>query len=108
MEARWNDEVEAGGKHNIYVRLLDENGNLVSGETVVLEWPTGNSPIAHIPEEGKDYPVQFPMYAILGSYSVYVSGLPSDRIEGLGLGDIQRPNYKIHTCFYLTFKRVRR
>jgi len=106
VEARWNDEIEAGGKHNIYVRLLDENGNLVSGETVVLEWATGNSPTVHTPQEGKDYPVEFPMYAILGSYSVYVSGLPSDRIEGLGLGDIQRPNFRIHTCFYLTFKRV--
>lgn len=108
VEARWNDEIEAGGKHNIYVKLLDENGNLAVGERVVLEWPGGRDIKALEPVEGKDYPVDFGMYAILGSYSVYVEGLPSDRIEGLGLGDIQRPNYKIHTCFYLTFKRVRK
>lgn len=108
VEARWNDEVEAGGKHNIYIKLLDENGNLAVGERVVIEWPTGRDVKVLLPVEGRDYPVDFGMYGVLGSYSVYVEGLPSDRIEGLGLGDIQRPNYTIHTCFYLTFKKVRR
>ena len=37
-----------------------------------------------------------------------VSGAPSDRIVGLGLGTADAPDYTIHTCFYLVFRPVYR
>jgi len=48
------------------------------------------------------------MYNTLGSYSVNVGGAPSDRVAGMGLGTMEAPQFKIHTCFYLTFRWVYR
>jgi len=106
VEARWNDEREAQGKHHIYVKVLDENGNPLSGQRVVFAWANGQDVKTTREARPSEYPVAFPMYAVLGSYSVYIEGLPSDKIMGLGLGDIERPNYTIHTCFYLTFQKM--
>ena len=41
VEARWEDEKEAGGKHNIYVNVLDENGERIIGQPVVVDWGDG-------------------------------------------------------------------
>jgi hypothetical protein len=48
------------------------------------------------------------MYNTLGSYSVKIPGLPSDTIQGLGLGTADQPAFTVHTNFFLTFKRVTR
>jgi CRP-like cAMP-binding protein len=106
VEARWEDEKEAKGKHNIYVNALDENGQRIIGQPVVVSWGSGKDvkPTENKPEP--EYSFNFNMYAVIGSYNVYLEGMPSDRIVGAGMGDLSRPNWKIHTCFYLTFQRT--
>lgn len=105
VEARWADEKEAQGKHNIYVNVLDESGQRIIGQPVVIAWRDGKDvkPTEDKPEP--EYSFNFNMYATLGSYNVYIEGLPSDVLVGAGLGDLPRPQWKIHTCFYLTFQR---
>jgi len=106
VEARWANEEEAQGKHNIFINVLDENGERLVGETVVVEWMDGSATLKTEDKQPPEYSCNFAMYGTLGAYTVYVDGAPSDKIVGLGLGDIERPAMKIHTCFYLTFRRA--
>jgi len=106
VEARWANEQEAGGKHAIYVEVVDTHGQRVSNQPVVMQW-TGHS--ISLPLEDRpapDWGVNFPMYATLGSYAVSVGGGPSDRVVGMGLGTAEAPAFTIHTCFYLIFRWV--
>lgn len=108
VEARWENEAEAGGAHSIYIEVLDENGNRVVGQTIEVRWASGSLPL---PIEDKPYPeygTNFAMYNTLGSYSVRVGGLPSDVIVGLGLGTAEQPAFTVHTNFFLIFQKVKR
>jgi len=108
VEARWADEKEAKGKHDIYVNVLDESGQRIIGQPVVVEWRDGKDVKVTENKPEPEYSFNFNMYGTLGSYNVYVEGLPSDMLVGAGLGDLARPTWKIHTCFYLTFQRAMR
>jgi hypothetical protein len=108
VEARWTDEKASGGKHSIFVEVLNANGGRAVGHPVIVQWAGGN---VILPVEDKPFPdwgVNFPMYNTLGSYSVSVGGAPSDSIVGLGLGTIEAPEFRVHTSFYLTFRLVYR
>jgi hypothetical protein len=104
VRARWTDERESAGKHSIYVEVLDANGNRAVGQQVVFQWADGSLvlPVENPPPP--DWPVNFPMYNTLGSYAASLSGAPSDRLVGMGLGTADAPDFTIHTCFYLTFR----
>lgn len=108
IEARWQNEAEAGGDHTIYVNVIDEGGARIIGQPIELCWETGNLTVATEDKPPNEYPANFPMYNTLGSYSVSVPGLPSDRIVGLGLGTADQPAFTVHTNFFLTFQRVTR
>lgn len=106
VEAKWGDEQESGGKHHIYVEVMDENGERIVGQPVTVFWGDG---VATIPTEDKappDYAFNYMMYAAGNAYNVKVEGLPSDVLRGAGMGDIERPKYGIHTTFYLTYQRI--
>lgn len=108
VAARWEDEGQSGGRHSIFVNVLDENGNRVVGQPVEIRWGSGS---VSLPTEDKplhEPAMNFPMYNTLGSYAVSVAGLPSDAVVGMGLGSIQQPAFTIHTCFHLTFQRTTR
>ena len=105
VEARWEDEKEAGGKHNIYVDVLDENGERIIGQPVVVDWGDAKDVKPTEKKTEPEYSFNFNMYATTGSYNVYIEGLPSDTLLGAGLGDLALPDWNIHTCFYLTLQR---
>jgi hypothetical protein len=90
------------------VNVVDENGSRLVGESVEIRWESGSLTVPTEDKPANEYGANFPMYNTLGSYSVRVSGLPSDVAIGLGLGTPQTPNFKVHTCFYLTFQRTTR
>ncbi|MBN1658814.1 MAG: cyclic nucleotide-binding domain-containing protein [Anaerolineae bacterium] len=108
VEARWADEAQAAGAHSIFIDVLDENGSKLVGQPVEIRWEGGSLTVNTEAKPANEFSANFPMYNTLGSYSVRVSGLPSDVVVGLGLGTPQSPNFKVHTCFYLTFQRVMR
>ncbi len=106
VEAKWGDEQESGGKHHIYVEVVDESGNRIVGQPVTVYWGDGN---ATIPTEDKappDYAFNYQMYAAGNAYNVKVEGLPSEVLHGAGMGDTERPKYGIHTTFWITYQRV--
>jgi hypothetical protein len=104
VKARWTDEQESGGKHSIYVEVLNAQGGRAVGQPVVLHWAGGSVvlPVENVPPP--EWGVNFAMYNTLGSYSVNVGGAPSERVVGMGLGTADAPHFTIHTCFYLTFR----
>jgi hypothetical protein len=111
----WN---EGGGGHAIAVEILDEGGNRLAlpfgaevgiaanGGQVVLAWTKLDQP----------YPVIYDIYAGLGAYSVWLtqSGLPSERVYGMGLvattseGVLIAQPGKVHANFKITYQRARK
>lgn len=103
VKAKWLNEAEAGGRHHIYVDVLDEEGKRIVGQRVLVTY--GGQTVSLVTED-KPYPElssNFPMYAVLGMYSCQVEGV-SDVVTGLGMGSAEL-KYKLHTCFELTFQR---
>ena len=108
IEARWQNEKEAGGGHSIYVNVLDEHGNRLVGQQVEIRWAGGSLTVLTEEKPPNEYAANFAMYNCLGSYSVSIPGLPSDVVVGLGLGTAEQPDFTVHTNFLLTFQRVTR
>lgn len=107
IEARWQDEQEAGGKHHIYVEVLDEGGQRVVGHPVTVYWGGGGDTLPTENKPAPEYAFNYPMYKAGNSYNVKVEGLPSDAIVGIGLGTPGDHRYfTIHTNFLLTFQKV--
>jgi len=106
VDARWADEAESGGKHHIYVEVLDENGSRVTGQPVTVMWSEGATTGVTEDKAPPDYAFNFQMYAAGYAYRVQVDGLPSDQVSGAGLGSIEQRAYGIHTSYYLTYQKV--
>ncbi len=109
IEARWANEEEAGGRHHIYVNVLDEAGNQLVGVPIKVLWRDGAITGVTENKAPGDYSYNFQMYAPGNSYDLAIDdGTPSDYIAGMGLGDIERRAWKIHVAYYLTFQRTTR
>lgn len=108
VKARWTNEAESAGKHSVYVNVLNAKGNRVIGQPVVFQWADGNVVLPTQDRPICDWGVDFAMYNTLGSYSIRISGAPSDKVVGMGLGTADAPSFTIHTCFYLTYRLVYR
>ena len=106
VEARWANEAQSGGKHSIFVEVLDARERRAVGQPVILQWADGQVALAVEDRPPPDWGVDFGMYNTLGSYAVSVGGAPSDRVVGMGLGTADAPSFTIHTSFYLIFRLV--
>jgi hypothetical protein len=92
-----------GGNTLLYISTVNENGQPVWGQEVIVEHGIKES-LYTGPKAGEPYGTNYPMAASLNSYQVYVGGeLPSDRVVGLGLGDW--PGGMDHSTFILVFQR---
>ncbi len=106
LEVKYNDPSEAQNDRNIYVTVLDADGTPSIGTKVWLD--TG------VPEDRSfqvtkangacDFPQTedsnfAPSRGERGPYSVYVDGLPSDAVTGMGLP------LKQHVRYFLKFRR---
>ena len=95
-----------GGNTLLYVSTLNENGQPVWGQEVIIE-NGGHTVLYTDPKPGEPYGVNFRMDGALNSYHVFVGGdLPSERVVGLGLGET--PGIKEHTTFVLAFQRSKK
>lgn len=55
-----------------------------------------------------DFGYNFQMYAAGYAYNVKVEGMPSDILNGAGMGDVINRFKGIHTSYYVTFQRATR
>ena len=114
VEVKWENEKEAGGKHNIYVTTLDEKGERVIDIPVEVFWADGKD--VRVTEEKQrpdfedeysDYMFDFNMFSAGWSYNVKIAdGSPTDILRGAGLGSIEQREFTIHTNFLLTFQKT--
>jgi hypothetical protein len=95
-----------GGNTMIYISTLNENGQMMWGQEVVVEH--GPKEILYTdPKPPEPYGANYPMSGTLNSYQVYVGGdLPSERVTGLGLGEWY--GGLDHTTFVLVFQRSKK
>lgn len=106
IEAKWENEQEGGGKHHIYVEVLDEGGNRIVGQPVTVFWAGGGDTGRTEDKNPPDYAFNYPMYKAGNSYNVKIEGLPSDVLQGAGLGTPEQPFYTIHTNVKLIYQRT--
>lgn len=106
IEARWEDEQQAGGKHHIYVDVLDENGVRLVGQPVTVYWGDGNHTAPLEDKPAPDLGFNYQMYASGYAYNVRVEGLPSDVVKGAGMGDLTDRFKGIHVAYYFVFQRA--
>ena len=106
VEVRFEDEIQAAGKHHIYADVIDENGVRVVGQPVTVFWGEGNYTAALEDKPAPDFGFNYQMYAAGYAYNVRVEGLPSDVLRGAGLGDVANRFKGIHVAYYLTFQRA--
>jgi CRP-like cAMP-binding protein len=106
IEARWEDEEQAGGKHHIYVDVLDEGGNRIVGHPVTVFWGDGNYTAPLEDKPAPDLGYNYQMYASGYAYNVKVEGLPSDIVRGAGMGDLRDRFKGIHTSYFFIFQRA--
>ncbi|MCB0156819.1 MAG: cyclic nucleotide-binding domain-containing protein [Caldilineaceae bacterium] len=106
VDAAWWDEQESGGKHHIYVEVLDEGGNRIVGQPVTVFWGDGNYTGNTEDKAPPDYAFNFQMYAAGYAYNVKVEGLPSETLKGAGMGSIEKRDYGIHTSFLITYQKT--
>lgn len=106
IDARWADEQESGGKHHIYVEVLDENGNRIVGHPVTVWWGDGSYTNGVEDKAPPDYGFNYQMYAAGNAYNIKVEGLPSEIVYGAGMGDLEKRDWGIHTSIYLVYQKA--
>ena len=106
VRVEWQDEQEARGRHNIDVEMLNADGSRALGEQARVSWADGGATLMIEDKPIPEYGANFPMYKAGCAYSLEALGLPSDQINCLGLGDIERRDWTIHVVYRVTFQRV--
>ena len=91
-----------GGRHSVYVDVLDEVGLRLIGIPVLFYWNDGDERKVTEAKTGEPFAIDFPMYAAGNAYGIkIVDGLPSDQFFGMGLVANQP-----HMVFKLVFQRT--
>jgi len=106
VAVRFEDTAQAGGRHDVYYRLEDQNGAVAYGQHVCLAWPSGDDCSHPIEIHDQYYPqgynADYPLYGGSwnpangpGPYSAFVSGALTDVLKGMGLPFSQHVNYYV-------------
>lgn len=109
VRGEWLDEAQAGGRHHIYVDVLDETGQRMVGVPLTVIWPGGEARMVSEAKPGEPYAANYPMSPSRNEFAVGVAnGLLSERVIGIGMG-AQTPggfNAACHTSTALVFRRT--
>jgi hypothetical protein len=109
VRAEWLTGEQFRGYHHLFVDVQDEDGNRLGGSTFVMSWPDGKCKLSI--GQGLPTPIDHgnncPMFSPAESYKVWVEGLPSDAVNGLGLGAARSTTRPVDymTSFFLLFRR---
>ncbi|HEX8683222.1 MAG TPA: cyclic nucleotide-binding domain-containing protein [Ardenticatenaceae bacterium] len=106
VEIIWHDESQSGGRHSIFVDVSDEQGERIVGQPLTVSWGGGSQQLTIENKPFPEYGANFPMYAAGQAYSLQVNGLPSDRVHGMGLGDLTARDWTIHVEYLVKYQRA--
>lgn len=105
VKAQWFDEQASGGRHHILVDVLDSNGQRATNIPIKVAWKDGNAQVFTEIKPGEAYAANYAMFDIAPSYSAQPStAAPADRVEGMGLGSLELPKWKVHTSYGLVWQ----
>ena len=105
VKAVWFNEVEAQGRHHIFMDALDADGQRVVGLPVRIYWASGDTIVNLQAKPGEPYAADFAMFDVAPSYNALPNdGNPADEVQGMGLGSIEQPFHSIHTSYGLTWQ----
>ncbi|MCL4294742.1 MAG: DUF5107 domain-containing protein [Anaerolineae bacterium] len=101
VAAHYWDENESQGLHHVFVEVVDEHGQRILGQPVILAWGNEKATMMTENKPTPEYAANGALYGALPDsvYRVYVDGAPSDVVEGIGLPA------KHHVSYLLTFQR---
>lgn len=105
VKAEWLDEKEAGGRHHILIDMLDSAGQRVVNVPITIAWKDGAVKLFSELKPGEAYAANYAMFDVAPSYAAQpITDAPADRVEGMGLGSIELPTWKIHTSYGLVWQ----
>jgi hypothetical protein len=100
VRARWYDEQESGGRHHIFMDLLDAESGRRVGAPMRIYWNGGEANIYTEAKPGEEYAANFGMNSAGPSYGAHpADGQPADSVWGMGLGSIEQPYHAIQTSY---------
>ena len=105
-EAVWFNREESGGRHHIYIEVLDQEGLRLLDVPIAIGWP-GNNRVTILTErkEGEPYAADYPMFSLAPAYWARPdTNAPADSVHGMGLGEIDDPDNAHHTSYGLTWQ----
>ncbi len=102
IKAEFQDPQEGGGRHHIFIEVLDEAGKRMVGQEVEIFWVDDSASVFTEDKPTPEYAANFPMYSNLGGYNARMPGL-SDTVTGMGL-----PGGKQHVVYNLVFQRTQK
>jgi len=105
-EARWLNEDEALGRNYIFVEVVDSTGKRIIGQDVTIAWKDDSTVITTNKSPSEPYALDYGMNASGNAYDVWVAGLPSDKLRGLGMGTVAEPLSSTKTAFWLKFQQT--
>ncbi len=100
IKAEFQNSQEGGGRHHIFIEVLDEAGKRIVGQPVEVLWSDGSATVYTEDKPAPEYAANFPMYGNLGGYALRIPGL-SETVTGMGL-----PGGKQHVVYNVVFQRV--
>ena len=105
IEAQWLNTAESAGCHHIFMDVLDEVGARKVGVPLLISWTTGSWTVSSQEKRSEPYAADYGMYAVAPAYDAQPNAaLPADRVEGMGLGEIDDPHHSHHTSYLLTWQ----
>lgn len=102
MAAEFQNDQEGGGRHHIFIEVLDESGERIVGQPIEVLWSNGSATVYTEDKPAPEFAANFPMYGNLGGYSLRIPGL-SETVTGMGL-----PGGKQHVVYNVIFQRIRK
>jgi hypothetical protein len=93
---------DMGGKHSVFVDVLDSGGRRLVGIPVLFYWSDDDDRKPTESKPGEPYAVDLPIFAANNAYGARVDdGLPSDDLFGMGLVP-----FEPHVSYRLVFQRT--
>jgi hypothetical protein len=103
IRAEYQGPSESGGKHHVFFTVEDEMAKPVEYQRVWQGWPEDKTDATTNEKGEANIPLWqsfAPERGETGQYSAWIDGLPSDRVNGMGLPS------KRQVCFLMTWRRV--
>jgi hypothetical protein len=106
VDVKWQDEQQSGGEHHIFVDMMDEQGKRLVGSKARVNFGGNSVEVLIEDKPAPEFGGNFAMFNAGCSHFLEGIGLPSDRLDCLGLGSIEQRNFTIHVNYLVTFQRA--